>query len=98
MISYAQNGEDARLARALRDRQTGRYIDIGAHDPTHLSITRHFYDAGWSGINVDASPRCYEALVAARPRDVNLHAAASNRKGMISFYEAHPLEAGLSTA
>jgi hypothetical protein len=33
MLSYAQNAEDVLLRRALGDRPTGCYIDVGANDP-----------------------------------------------------------------
>lgn len=78
MISYAQNFEDVMLARAFRTRETGFYIDIGAMDPSHDSVTKHFYDLGWSGINVEPDHRFYEKLVAERPRDVNLELAVGD--------------------
>jgi FkbM family methyltransferase len=71
-ISYAQNFEDLMLWRALRDVAQGFYIDVGAADPDEDSVTRAFYDRGWRGINVEPTPDYFEALEAARPRDINL--------------------------
>ncbi len=101
-VSYAQNREDVLLRRALGDQPKGFYIDVGACDPVKLSITKHFYDLGWHGINIDASPVAYRTLVAGRPRDTNLNVGVSNRRGMMTFYravsDAHGGEAsGLST-
>ncbi len=96
MISYAQNGEDVVLARAFRDVATGFYVDLGAADPVLDSVTKHFYDRGWSGVNVEPLRDAYAALEAERPRDVNLRVAIGPESGMGRFFEA--LDApGLST-
>ena len=79
IISYAQNAEDVRLAR-LFDSSSGFYVDIGAGDPTEFSVTKHFYDRGWSGINVEPGP-AFERLEQQRPRDVNLRLAVAPRVG-----------------
>ena len=51
---------------------------MGAWDPTIDSVTRHFYDAGWSGINIEPNPLFYERLLRERTRDVNLNCAVSD--------------------
>lgn len=86
MISYAQNAEDVVLARAL-PAATGFYVDVGAADPNIASVTRHFYDLGWSGINVDARVEAVTLLALHRPRDVNLHLAAYSSDGVVTFHE-----------
>jgi FkbM family methyltransferase len=87
MISYAQNFEDVILARVFRGRNKGFYVDVGAGDPTHLSVTKWFYDQGWSGINLEPNSKLYERLVAARPRDCTLNIGASDAKGTLEFTE-----------
>lgn len=87
MVSYAQNGEDVRLQRAFRDCDKGFYVDIGAADPTVDSVTRHFYDRGWNGINVEPVAGFLKELRAARPRDLNIGVAVSNFEGTRTFYE-----------
>ena len=57
MISYAQNAEDVVLARVFAGRNTGRYVDVGACDPVRDSVTKHFYDHRWRGINVESLVR-----------------------------------------
>ncbi len=52
-ISYAQNREDVVLQRALSGVQRGRYVDVGANDPTEDSVSKAFYEAGWRGITVE---------------------------------------------
>lgn len=77
--SYSQCGEDILLWRVLKDVSKGFYIDIGAFDPNEHSVTRIFYDAGWSGINIEPNPAMLARFVKERPRDVNLGIAASDR-------------------
>lgn len=86
MISYAQNFEDVILARVFRERNTGFYIDVGAMDPVEGSVTKHFYDLGWRGINIEPDERFYRKLVESRPRDINLNVALGQEAGQRSFY------------
>lgn len=88
MISYAQNHEDVLLARALGDAGSGFYIDVGAYDPTQDSVTRHFYDRGWRGINIEPQPALAAKLRDARPRDVTLQVALSDHSGTALLYDA----------
>lgn len=94
-ISYAQNWEDVMLWRALKDVSNGFYIDVGAHDPRHGTVTRAFYERGWSGINIEPTARFHNLLCNARPRDVNLRIAIGERTQTGEFFEIP--ETGLST-
>jgi FkbM family methyltransferase len=94
-VSYAQHGEDVLLHRALSGVDDGFYIDVGAHDPEHLSVTKAFYDRGWRGINLEPAASCFKRLLAQRPRDINLRILASDREGASEFYEVR--DSGLST-
>ena len=51
--SYAQEYEDLALYLALRDIKKIFYIDVGANDPTYLSVTKFFYLGGGNGINIE---------------------------------------------
>ncbi|MEP7181738.1 MAG: FkbM family methyltransferase [Betaproteobacteria bacterium] len=94
-VSHAQNGEDVLLWRALRDVAAGTYIDVGANDPERDSVTRAFYDRGWSGVNVEPVGSHFERLRQARPRDVNLRVAVGAGDGELAFFEIP--DTGLST-
>lgn len=96
MISYAQNGEDVLLDRAFPRGLKGFYVDVGAHDPTVYSITRHFYDLGWRGINVEPAEESFELLAKARTRDVNLNVGVADTKGTLTLFKS-PRGAGWST-
>ena len=86
-ISYAQNFEDVLLNRVFRDKLDGLYIDIGALHPTFDSVTRAFYDRGWSGINIEPIQDFYNAICQERPRDINLNIAISDRAGNLEFFQ-----------
>ena len=87
MITYAQNFEDVMLARLFAGHDTGFYVDIGAGDPAFLSVTKHFYDQGWHGINVEPLRANWERFAKDRPRDINLNVAVSSAPGRQAFCE-----------
>ncbi len=85
-VSYAQNGEDVLLHRVFGGQETGFYVDVGAYHPVIGSITKAFYDRGWSGINIEPGSVFVE-LAEARPRDVNLQMAVLDHAGEVAFVE-----------
>ena len=93
-ISWSQGGEDLALLHAIRGKSDGLFIDVGAHHPSRFSVTRHLYQMGWSGVNVDANQELINAFKKARPRDVNLCAAVGLQpKYTFTIFE----EAAIST-
>jgi FkbM family methyltransferase len=96
-VSYAQNAEDVRLARAFAGQNTGLYIDVGANNPDYLSVTKHFYELGWTGINIEPGPGPYALLNKYRKRDTNLNVGCSNKQGTLTLYAASGSASGLSS-
>lgn len=94
-ISYAQNVEDVMLFRALKHVQQGNYIDIGANHPVEDSVTKAFYDRGWSGVNVEPVSQWFNLLKQDRQRDINLQIAICDTNQPLQFFEV--VESGLST-
>ncbi len=86
-ISYAQNFEDVLLNRVFQHKTKGFYIDVGALHPTVDSVTKAFYDIGWSGINIEPIKECYDLFEQERPRDINLNIALSNSEGKLEFFQ-----------
>jgi FkbM family methyltransferase len=95
-ISYAQNGEDLILAGILRNISQGFYVDVGANHPELDSVTKIFYDKGWSGINIEPNDILNAALCEQRPRDVNIKAGLSSQPGRLTFRSYDSFD-GLST-
>jgi FkbM family methyltransferase len=96
MISYAQNFEDVILWRVFRHIANGRYVDVGAFHPETDSVTKWFYDQGWSGINIEPVPSSFAILEAGRPRDRNIRAAAGAASGVAEMV-VFPDSPGLSS-
>ena len=78
-LFYSQNCEDVLLARCFEGQTTGFYVDVGAEDPIEGSITKHFSERGWTGINIEPVPFFFEKIKKDRPNDINLPCVASNR-------------------
>ncbi|SDP04615.1 methyltransferase, FkbM family [Nakamurella panacisegetis] len=95
-VSYAQNREDVILHRVLGDLTTGRYVDVGANDPVEDSVSKAFYDRGWSGVTVEPVHEFAERQRAERPRDIVVEAAINEQEGgTVEFLEVS--DARLST-
>jgi FkbM family methyltransferase len=77
--SYSQDGEDMLLRPLLMETipdytgYKGFYIDIGAYHPAKHSNTMHFYELGWSGINIEPTPAAINLFNQYRERDINLN-------------------------
>jgi FkbM family methyltransferase len=95
-ITYAQNREDLILAGILRSIDVGFYVDVGANHPQTDSVTKIFYDKGWSGINVEPQEHLVRELCRQRPRDINIQAGAASLPGTLRL-RSFPAADGLST-
>ncbi len=84
--SYSQEGEDMILRRIFEKKESGFYVDIGAHHPKRFSNTYYFYKKGWRGINVDAMPGSMKAFGRVRPRDINLEIPVSDKNETLVYY------------
>lgn len=96
VISHAQNREDIILSGFFKGLSKGFYVDVGANDPSADSVTKNFYERGWSGINIEPIRVFHKKLEDARPRDINLNIGISNTQGKLIFREYKKLH-GLST-
>ena len=95
-VSYGQNREDVVLRRALRDVTQGTYVDVGANDPRLYSLSRGFYEQGWSGVTVEPVPRFAAAHRAERPRDTLVEVAVTDEDlGSVTLHVIG--DTGLST-
>lgn len=97
IISYAQNREDVLIDAFFKDVSNGFYVDVGANHPVDDSVTKYFYDRGWSGINIEPNPRLFKLLEHERPRDINIKAGVSDSGGKLIFREYEGWHSGLST-
>jgi FkbM family methyltransferase len=87
IVSYAQNYEDIIINGFFPDIKKGKYIDVGAYDPEIDSVTKFFYDRGWSGINIEPQPKLIKKFISKRKRDTNLNVGISNKKDKLKLRE-----------
>lgn len=85
-ISYSQCYEDLIIFSIFFDIKKGFYIDIGANDPNHISVTKAFYLRGWNGINIEPLPDMYNNLVKYRKKDINLQIGVGKKEGEQILY------------
>jgi FkbM family methyltransferase len=78
IVSYAQNGEDVVLWRALSHIQAGIYVDVGGFDPDNDSVTRLFYERGWRGVDVEPVPDFAERFRVRRPENEVVEAVVTD--------------------
>ena len=84
--SYSQEGEDLILQRIFEGKESGFYVDIGAHHPRRFSNTCLLYRKGWNGINIEPNPDVAPAFQKERTRDINLQTGISDREGTLTYY------------
>lgn len=96
LTTYAQNREDLYLYALLSNVEKGFYIDVGANHESLHSVTKMFYELGWSGINIEPNKKLISELNKKRKRDINLQVGISDKNGKMSFRE-YPDFDGLST-
>lgn len=95
LAAYAQNNEDIMLWRLFGSGKPGLYVDVGAQDPEIDSVTKLFYDHGWSGLNIEPVAEYAEKLRSERPRDINLDCLVGASDAVLTFF--HVEGTGLST-
>lgn len=76
-VSFAQNGEDVVVDRALRHIANGRFVDVGAYAPVKDSVTRSLVLRGWRGVHVEPVPDLAAAFRAEYPDADVLEAVVS---------------------
>jgi FkbM family methyltransferase len=88
--SFSQEAEDLVLFEIaqFKNSYNGFYLDVGAHHPFRFSNTAIYYQRGWRGINIDATPESMNEFRKMRPDDINIECAVSSdtRERMFFVY------------
>lgn len=87
---YSQFGEDVVLGKIFANKNTGVYVDIGAHHPKRYSNTYLLYKRGWHGTNVDPNPHTIALFNRARPHDRNVWCGVGNKKTATYYQFSDP--------
>jgi FkbM family methyltransferase len=76
--SYAQHGEDVRVAEFFGSGHKGVFVEVGANDPIMLSQTYLLEQLGWRGVLVEPLPQMARSLREKRPASIVVEAAVSD--------------------
>ena len=89
--SQSQFGEDKKIIKLFDKNKKGIYLDVGCFHPIRQNNTYLMHKLGWEGINIDLNPLSIELFNVARPKDLNICAAVSNKKSTETVYFDHSL-------
>ena len=84
--SYSTFGEDKFISKFFKSKKKGFYVDVGCYHPIVGSNTQILFKKKWNGINIDVSSLSVELFKKARPKDININLAVSNKKGILKLY------------
>jgi len=90
-FNNSQFGEDKRIIKLFEKNKNGFYVDVGCFHPIRQNNTYLMYRLGWRGVNIDLNPLTIELFRIARPNDINICAAISNKNELKTLYFDHQL-------
>ena len=85
-LNGSQFGEETKINKLFKNNYKGTYIDLGCFHPTRYNNTFRMYKKGWKGINIDLNPLTIDLFNYARPKDINICTAISNKKSKKKVY------------
>ena len=89
--SKSQFGEDKKIIKLFPKNMKGFYLDLGCFHPIRQSNTYLMYQRGWTGVNIDLNPLSIDLFNVARPKDINICAAVSDKNATETLYFDHSL-------
>jgi FkbM family methyltransferase len=84
--SYSQWGEDIEIINYFKNKQRGKYLDIGCFHPLMYSNTCLLYRKGWSGVNIDLNQTTIDLFNIARPNDLNICRIIGSEEKKVKVY------------
>ena len=88
---FAEFAEDVMVNRIFKNYNEGIYIDVGAYHPYKSSLTYKLFKRGWRGMNIDLSKTSIDLFNIARPKDLNICCAISNKTEKKIYFENSPI-------
>jgi len=85
-LSYSQWGEDLEIINYFKNKERGKYLDIGCFHPIMYSNTCLLYRKGWSGVNIDLNQTTIDLFNIARPDDLNLCRIIGSEEEKVKVY------------
>ena len=84
--SNSQFGEEKFILKHFNKNFKGKFLDIGCFHPTRNNNTYKMYKKGWRGMNIDLNPLSIDLFKLARPKDINICTAISDKKSVKNLY------------
>ena len=75
--------------KLIKNQKDGTYLDLGCFHPVRQNNTYLLHKLGWKGINIDLNPLSIDLFNLARPKDINICAAISGKKGFKNLFFDH---------
>ncbi len=93
----SQYGEDLWIWDVLGWQTQGFFIEVGAFDGYHFSVTYGLEMMGWNGLLIEALPERYEQCKARRPHSRVVHSALGKRgsSGTVKFVNVRDEHGGM---
>tara|TARA_B110001452_G_scaffold206620_1_gene176724 strand:- start:58 stop:768 length:711 start_codon:yes stop_codon:yes gene_type:complete len=88
--NYSQWGEDTEITDFFREKENGKFLDIGCFHPYMYNNTYLLYLKGWSGYNIDMNPVSIDLFNIARSRDINICSAISDTNNNVNAFFDDP--------
>ena len=85
-FNNSQFGEEEKILKYFNKDYKGNFVDLGCFHPTRQNNTFKMYKNGWRGINIDLNELTIDLFNIARPRDVNICKAISNKNTKTNLY------------
>jgi FkbM family methyltransferase len=82
----SQFGEEKHIFKHFNKNFKGKFLDIGCFHPTRNNNTYKMYKKGWRGMNIDLNPLSIELFNVARPRDINICTAVSDKIKKVDLF------------
>ena len=86
LFKSSQFNEDKKILKLFDKAHKGVYLDIGCYHPTRVNNTLSLYRKGWRGMNIDLNQLTIDMFNYARPGDINICAAISNKETKKKLY------------
>ena len=88
-IFYSNWGLDVLADKFFQNKKKSVYIDVGCHQPFLNNNTYRLYKRGWVGINLDLDFNTIDMFNFFRNKDLNVHAAISEKEEEKDLYFFH---------
>jgi len=86
---YSFSGVDIIINNIFRDINNGFYVDVGCQHPIKNNNTYLLHKKGWKGINIDLDQNNIDLFITARPKDININIAVSDKLKDVELFFYH---------